>query len=80
MTSQVIELIARVKADPSMKERLTDDSHLIYEASLDSLQIINLVLLVENEFNVEVDFDSFEIKHLSSVRSFSEYIASLSKA
>ena len=36
---------------------------------------INLILLVEEEFAVEIDFESFQIVHLSSLDRFTNYVA-----
>ena len=49
------------------------------DVGLDSLQLINLILLVEEEFAVEVDFDSFQVYHLSSLDRFTGYVAGLAE-
>lgn len=79
MQTKIIELIAQVKDDPLLVTSVTDSSHLMDDVGLDSLQLINLILLIEGHFDVEVDFDSFEVDHLSSLKRFTEYVAGLSK-
>jgi len=80
LEAKIVELIAQVKGDQSLVTRLNSSSNLIEDVGLDSLQMINLILLVEGEFGVEVDFDTFDIKHLRSLGSFAEYIKALETA
>jgi acyl carrier protein len=71
--------MAQVKNEPALVGRVDGSSHLTYDVGLDSLQLINLILLVEAEFGVEVDFESFEIDHLSSLDRFTGFVAGLPK-
>ncbi|MCM3701474.1 acyl carrier protein [Paenibacillus macerans] len=77
MQQKIIAIIAEVKEDPELIRSLDGSSDLMLDAALDSLQIINFILRVEDEFNVEIDFDTFEQEHLKSVETFSNYIAEL---
>lgn len=69
--------IAEVTGDKTIPQRLDGSSNLLEDLGLDSLQMINLILLVESEFSVEVDFDSFDMHHLSSMDRFTDYIKGL---
>lgn len=80
MRDRIIKLIAQVKDDAALANRLDGSSDLVNELNLDSLELINLVLLIEDEFEVEVDFNSFQVDHLSSLDRFADYVAGLSKA
>jgi acyl carrier protein len=77
---KIVQLIAQVKEDEAFAGKVTGSSHLVDDMGLDSLQLINLILLVEEAFSVEVDFESFEIHHLSSLDRFTDYVAGLPKA
>ncbi|ASA22417.1 acyl carrier protein [Paenibacillus donghaensis] len=77
MKQKVIEIIAEIKEDPALLQTLDGTSDLTIDAALDSLQIINFILRIEDEFNVEVDFDTFDLEHLKSVDSFTGYVAGL---
>ena len=77
---KIIQMIARVKDDAGVATRPAGSSHLVNDIGLDSLQLINLILLVEEEFAVEVDFETFEVSHLSSLDRFTSYVASLPRA
>jgi acyl carrier protein len=76
---KIIRLIAKVKDDEGVATRVTSSSHLVDDVGLDSLQLINLILLVEEEFDVEVDFESFHVHHLSSLDRFTDYVANLGR-
>lgn len=77
MQQKVIEIIAEIKEEPGLLQTLNGASDLTLDAALDSLQIINFILRVEDEFNIEVDFDTFDLEHLKSVDRFSSYVAGL---
>lgn len=77
MQQRVIEIIAEIKEEPGLLQTLNGASDLTLDAALDSLQIINFILRVEDEFNIEVDFDTFDLEHLKSVDRFSTYVAGL---
>ena len=75
---KLIELITQVKGG-AISAPITGSSHLVDDVGLDSLQLINLVILVEDEFQVDVDFNSFQVEHLSSVDKFGQFIQQLTK-
>jgi acyl carrier protein len=76
---RIIRLIAQIKDDAALATRVTGSSHLVDDVGLDSIQLINLIFLLEEEFAVEVDFESFEVYHLSSLDRFTDYVAGLPK-
>lgn len=78
MKEKVKEIIVKVKNDELFtKELINDDTHLINEVSLDSLQLINFMLRVEDEFKIQIDFDNLDMDNFNSLESFCQYISSL---
>jgi acyl carrier protein len=77
---EIIKILAEVKKDPSLASRVTGSSHLVDDLSLDSLQMIDLILKVQDKFSVVVDFDSFQVEHLSSLDRFTQYVSELPRA
>lgn len=77
MQQKIIAIIAEIKEDPSLLQKLDGASGLTNDAALDSLQMINFILRIEDEFDVEVDFDTFDLEHLESVDRFSGFIGQL---
>ncbi|MDY8023279.1 acyl carrier protein [Paenibacillus polymyxa] len=78
MQQKIIEIIAEIKQDPSLRNKLNGSSDFMNDAALDSLQIISFILNVEEAFGIEVDFDSFDLDHLNSVDRFCEFVGQLS--
>lgn len=74
MLQEISRLIAQVKGDPAMESRISPQSSLDRDLGIDSLQLVNLILLVEAEFDIEIDFNTFERQHLASVASFCAFI------
>ena len=80
MQQEIIEILAEVKKDPSLASRVTGSSHLVDDLNLDSLQMIDLILKVQDKFSVVVDFDSFQVEHLGSLDRFTQYVSELPRA
>ena len=74
MQSQVIRMISEVKEDPELAGKLDGTSDIIHDAGLDSLQLVHFMLKIEDEFDVEIDFDDFELEYLSSIDTFCGYV------
>lgn len=74
IVSKIIDLICQVKEGKIDKNDLDRDSSLVIDAGLDSLQLINFILLVEDEYNIEIDFDSFDYELLEKIESFCKFI------
>jgi acyl carrier protein len=77
---KVIAILARVKAEQDLVGKMSAATGIIDEIGLDSLEMINLMLQVEEEFVVEINFEEFDLSHLATVASFSGYLAKLKKA
>jgi len=72
---QIITMISEVKQDPSCLTRLDRDSDIIHDAGLDSIQLIHFILRVEDDFNVEIDFEEFDMEHLGSIQAFYNFVS-----
>ncbi|MEW4368883.1 acyl carrier protein [Paenibacillus kandeliae] len=71
---QMIQMISEVKDDPACLTTLGPDSDIIHDAGLDSLQLIHFILRIEDEFDVEIDFEEFDMDHLGSVAKFCDFV------
>ncbi len=74
--SRVKLLLARTLDDESWAQRIDDEADIINDLGLDSIQLISFFLMVEDEFDLELDFDRLEMDGLYSVRSFCEFLRS----
>ena len=74
MVDKIIELVCEVKEGTVKQDEITADSHMLKDVGLDSLQLVNLILLVEETFDVEIDFDLFDYSVLDSVKKFASFV------
>ncbi|CAH1058985.1 acyl carrier protein [Paenibacillus pseudetheri] len=74
---KLIEIIVEVRETPELRDSISSDADIINDIGIDSLQLINLILKVEDEFDVEIDFDEFQMDELTSVERFFNYIKSI---
>ena len=56
------------------KDKITANSHMLKDIGIDSLQLVNLILLIEEEFDIEIDFDLFDYDVLNSVKEFTYFV------
>ncbi|MGG4146466.1 phosphopantetheine-binding protein [Paenibacillus algorifonticola] len=74
MQTQIITIISEVKNEPELAATLTGASDMLSDVGLDSLQLINFILRIEDEFEIEIDFDQFDMEHLQSIDIFCDFI------
>lgn len=67
-------IVARVKRDESLAARLADDADLVDGARLDSLELLQFMLEVEEELGIAIDFDRLEFADLHSIRRLAELL------
>lgn len=77
MIEKVIQLLADIKKEDSSEiGEININSDIVNDVGLDSLQMINFILSVEDEFSVQIDFAKFDFSYLSSVGAFCDFVAS----
>jgi acyl carrier protein len=72
--SKLKKLLVSVTNNSSLIEKLIGTSDLINEVGLDSIQMINFILLIEDEFGIEIDFENFNVDNLKSLDILCGYI------
>ncbi|SHI58720.1 acyl carrier protein [Clostridium cavendishii DSM 21758] len=77
MEQKIIEILSEIKEDEALKDSLTLDSNIIDDVGIDSLQMINFILRVEEVFNKEIDYEKFEFSYLQSINSFCNYLKTI---
>ena len=70
-------MLADISGNQSLRNEIKDTTDLIYGVGIDSIQMINFILKVEEEFAIEIDFDNFGIENMKNVEIFGEYISNL---
>jgi len=74
---RLMQILAEIKNEPDLAARINPGTDIINELGLDSLQMINLALRVEDEFQITIDFETFDFDTLLSVQAFWEFIESM---
>jgi len=71
---KIKKLLAAVTGDPTLVSQLKDSTDIITEVGLDSIQMINFILVLEDEFSIEVDFESLDYSVFKSIKALSQFI------
>jgi acyl carrier protein len=75
MRSTIIEIIAKIKEDPDLRGRIDSRLHLMKDVGLTSLDMMQLFLEIEEEFDIEVDLDAVSLELFESIDRLTEFVA-----
>jgi acyl carrier protein len=67
--------LAQVKRDAALPARLRDDTDLLAEVGLDSLELTELMLQLEDALATELDLGALERHHLQRLSRFEDYLS-----
>ena len=71
----IAQVLAEVKRDPSLATRITPGTNLLEEVGIDSLELTEFVLRLEDTLGLTVDYERFDLRHLRSLAVFAEFLA-----
>lgn len=71
----IIRVLAEIKQDPGLPARITPETSLVEEVGLDSLELTDLMLRLEETPGLTVDYERFTLQHLRSLAAFAEFLA-----
>ncbi|MFE7462895.1 acyl carrier protein [Streptomyces sp. NPDC057499] len=69
--TRVMKVLAKVLSSRLEPARISPDADMVAVLGLDSLEAIEFLLQIEDEFDIELDFENLSLQHLNSVRTFS---------
>jgi acyl carrier protein len=75
--AEIGERIGSLLADIVGPERaavIDADTNLVDDVMLDSIQMIAFLLRVEDELDVEIDFESLGLDHVRTLRAFTGFL------
>lgn len=77
MYEKIIDILCTIKEDqPELRQSLSPETDLNNDIGLDSLQMIQFMLKVEEQLNVAIDYDHFDYEHLQSIEAFITFLNS----
>ncbi|WP_068776879.1 acyl carrier protein [Paenibacillus sp. FJAT-26967] len=77
MFEKIIDILCEIKGeDLELRDNLTPATDLNNDVGLDSLQMIQFMLKIEERLNITIDYDEFDYIHLESIGSFIEFLQS----
>jgi acyl carrier protein len=76
MIERIKKVISEIKEDPSLIQSLTETSDILNDVGLDSLQMIIFMMKLEEECDLELDFDNFNICHIITISRLSDFLVS----
>ncbi|MBF0441463.1 MAG: acyl carrier protein [Oligoflexales bacterium] len=74
MEATVRKVLTHVTGNENLEKLVNAETDLINDLGLDSLQMINLILALEDELGINFDFDEFDYSHLKSFSSFCYFL------
>ena len=73
MIESVKQILERVKDRPGLAKGLSAQSDIIDEVGLDSLEMVDFMLRLEEELGIVIDFERLEFACLRSIRTLCEF-------
>jgi acyl carrier protein len=79
MIEQIKLLLEEVKGVPGLSKELSDSADIIDDVKLDSLEMINFMLIIEDRLKVEIDFEQLDFSYLKSISALSEFLSRMDR-
>jgi len=68
------EIVARLRDSPALAHELPDDADLVDGLALDSLEMLQFMLELEERLAVRIDFERMEFAYLRSIRTLADFL------
>ncbi|MFM7447980.1 MAG: acyl carrier protein [Leptolyngbyaceae cyanobacterium] len=75
MQETIKKVLGEVKDTSISAISFSDDTDIINDIGLDSLQMVTFMLKLEEELSIQIDFDSLDFSTLMSVRSLCDFLS-----
>jgi len=80
MEHEIIDILNSIIIEKENKSIvITDNTDIINEIGLDSLAMVDFMLKLEEKFEIEFDFNQFDLSNFSSVKNLSNAILNMKK-
>ena len=75
MQETIKKILSEVKDTPIASITLSDDTDIINDIGLDSLQMVTFMLKLEEALDIQIDFDTLDFSTLMSVGSLCNFLS-----
>ena len=75
--STIKQIIAKLKSRPELVGELADDADIINAIGLDSLEMLQFMLDLEERLSIRIDFDALEYSYLQSIRTLADFLETM---
>lgn len=72
--ARLISILYKLKDGRVPREQMTSATRIVDELGIDSLEMINLFLSIEDEFDIEIQYDGISLSTLESIETLSAFI------
>jgi acyl carrier protein len=71
---RIAEVLSTVLSRPVTPEQVQDNTDLIEDIGVNSLDFLQLILKLENEFDIEIDIEKLDLGYFKQAKRLIEYI------
>lgn len=71
---KISKILGEILGHTISQSQLTDDTDLIDDLGLNSLDFLQFILKIENEFDIEIDIEKLEIRYFKKLIQLEEFI------
>jgi len=68
------DIVARLKREPQLAATLADTADLVDGVGLDSLEMLQFMLELEERLGIQIDFDQMEFSYLRSLQALAKFL------
>jgi acyl carrier protein len=68
------EVVAQLRAAPTLAGELSDSADLIEDIALDSIELLQFMLEIEARMAISIDFEKLEYSYLNSIRTLADFL------
>jgi len=79
ITEQLKILLEEVKGIPGLAKELTASTDIVNDVQLDSIEMINFMLKIEESLKVEIDFEQLDFSYLQSLSAFADFLSRMKR-
>lgn len=80
MFSKILELILKSTSQDQLKEQIAQDTALLSYRLLDSIAVLRLVTLIEEEFDIEIEAFEVNVDNLDTIAKIIEFVSKKTNA